>query len=81
MRNKGVDYVLINMDCPKLNGREMLKIIRSEPSFSRLRVYGMSNVSRSEAGVPLGPDGCDDWFLKPVNREVFLAAITTRSAG
>lgn len=61
------DIVLMDINMPEMDGREMIRSIRNEPEFDGLRLYGVSGLESDEAGVAVGDEGVDRWFTKPVD--------------
>lgn len=66
-RNGKPDFVLLDMNMPELDGPATIRILREQSEFDGLQVYGVSGFDRQEIGVPLGPDGVDKWYTKPIN--------------
>ncbi|WP_207423298.1 response regulator [Desertivirga brevis] len=61
------DIVLLDLNMPKMNGIEFLKIIRNDPSLKDLKVFVMTtsgDVSDREATSKLGVLG---YLIKPLN--------------
>jgi carbon storage regulator CsrA len=76
------DVVLLDMQMPRLGGRETLAAIRRHERLSRLLVFGVSGSTPDEQGIALGGrDGIDDWFEKPLNPNQLVARMKQRLAG
>lgn len=74
-RHDPPNVVLLDMNMPKLDGRQTLDRIRKERSLRNLRVIAVSGLRPEEAGVQIGPDGVDYWFQKPVDPKALVAEI------
>jgi CheY-like chemotaxis protein len=62
------DVVLLDMQMPRLGGRETLAAIRRHERLNRVLVFGVSGSTPDEQGIAIGTrDGVDDWFEKPLN--------------
>ena len=62
------DVVLLDMQMPRLNGKDTLTAIRSHELWSRLLVFGISGSAPQEYGITIGgQQGIDEWFEKPIN--------------
>jgi carbon storage regulator CsrA len=61
------DAVVLDMQLPRLNGAAAIGVMRSDPRFRGLKVFAVSGMNRQEVSVPLGPDGVNDWFSKPLD--------------
>ncbi|OAI51576.1 hypothetical protein AYO47_06975, partial [Planctomyces sp. SCGC AG-212-M04] len=62
------DVVLLDMQMPRMSGRETLSAIRSRADWRDLTVFGVSGAAAEAYGVAIGgSDGVDGWFQKPLN--------------
>ncbi len=61
------DFVLLDMRMPHRNGPETVRWIRSKRTIRSLPVYSVSATSPQELGLPVGPDGVNAWFPKPLD--------------
>ena len=61
------DIVLLDMNMPGLNGRGTIDAIRRNPKTSSLRVFAVSGDHQEASNVPLGVDGVNRWFQKPIS--------------
>ena len=64
--------VTLDLALPGVDGWEILKALKSEPSTARVPVIIVSLVENHELGFALG---ADDYFLKPLERRQFLARL------
>jgi len=70
------DVVLLDMMLPKMDGPEMLSMIRKHDRLNDLTVFGMSGRRADEVGIEVGGrNGIDAWFEKPLNPNSLVAAI------
>lgn len=73
------DLILLDLNMPRMNGREFLQAIKADPAFSDIPVVVLttSEVERDvEASYKSGAAG---YITKPVDMEQFVAAITQLS--
>lgn len=61
------DAVVMDMQLPRLGGAAAVGVLRSDPRFAGLKVYAVSGMDRSVLHVPVGPEGVDHWFSKPLD--------------
>src|SRR5437764_8931486 len=61
------EAVVLDMQLPRLGGAAAVGVLRSDPRFRGLKVYAVSGMDRREAHVPVGPEGVDFWFAKPLD--------------
>jgi carbon storage regulator CsrA len=69
------DFVLLDMSMPRCSGPEFLENLRRRQEFQDLRVFAVSGHSSHSAGVPVGPDGVDGWFRKPLNTSRLISSM------
>ena len=61
------DFVLLDMNMPRKNGAETIVEIRRNPDLKALRVFAVSGSDQDEMNVPVGPEGVNRWFTKPLD--------------
>ncbi len=68
------DFVLLDMNMPRMDGVETIKEIRSTAGLEELKVFAVSGAEREDLHLGIGKDGVDAWFQKPVcSRELVQA--------
>ena len=60
-------FVLLDMMMPECDGRETFQRIRRMPALENLPIFAVSGASPDSLGLPVGKDGVEDWFPKPLN--------------
>ena len=69
------DLLLLDLNMPKLDGRQVLAQIRAEPSLRRLPVVVLTT-SRQEEDIDRSYElGCNSFVTKPLDIEPFMRAI------
>ena len=61
------DVVLLDMMMPRVDGPEFVRQVRSDPRMSGMSIFALSAMKPDEVDLPTGPDGVDQWYVKPVN--------------
>ena len=61
------DFVLLDMNMPRKNGAETISEIRRNPDFKGLKVFAVSGSDQQDMNVPVGPEGVNRWFTKPLD--------------
>ena len=69
------DAVVLDMQMPRLGGAAAVGVMRSDPRFRGLKVYAVSGMDRGELQVPVGPEGVDHWFSKPLDPQQLVECI------
>jgi carbon storage regulator CsrA len=75
------DAVVLDMHLPRLGGEQAVSVLRSDPRFRGLRVYAVSGMSRHDVRVPVGPDGVNQWFTKPLDPRQLVDCINAEISG
>jgi two-component system alkaline phosphatase synthesis response regulator PhoP len=67
------DLCLIDVQLPGMDGREMVRVLRSNPETKTLPIIMMTSVAVSPADVVKGVDnGADEYFSKPLDLELLV---------
>lgn len=66
-------FVITDMGLPGEGGASLVRHIRSDPSYSQLRIFGVSGTTPDENG--LDHSHVDGWFMKPLNVESLVSAV------
>jgi carbon storage regulator CsrA len=60
--------VLLDMHMPRVDGPQVLTMIRQSPALDGLLVFGVSGSDPHDLGISIGtPQGVDEWLAKPLN--------------
>ncbi|WP_020485418.1 response regulator [Methylomonas sp. MK1] len=83
LRRQGADYVdvprpdliLLDLNMPRMNGREFLAKIKSEPDFSSIPAIVLTTSDIERDVVATYQLGANSYITKPVDVEQFIAAV------
>lgn len=75
LTEKAPDVVLLDMRMPRFDGRRTISAIRNNPDYRGLKLFAVSGMRPEELNVPVGPDGVDRWFTKPLNPKALIDAL------
>ncbi|MEM7477057.1 MAG: response regulator [Planctomycetota bacterium] len=69
------DIVLLDMNMPRMNGKETVSQIRRRPELNSLKLFAVSGMTSDSAEVPVGSGGVDRWFRKPIQPDELVLQI------
>lgn len=69
------DLMVLDLDMPKLGGREVLRRVRSSVATAGLPVVILTGSEDHEAEAQLMEEGADDYIRKPIDPPRFIARI------
>jgi two-component system, sensor histidine kinase and response regulator len=69
------DLILLDIMMPGMNGFEVCRRLKQNPSFARIPVVFVTALSETEDKVKAIDAGGDDFLTKPFNRPILLARI------
>jgi CheY-like chemotaxis protein len=61
------DVILLDINMPKMNGIEFLKVIREDETFKDLKVFIMTTSSEAEDRLEAEKLGISGYIIKPLN--------------
>ena len=71
------DLILLDLNLPKVDGREVLEKIKSDPKLRRVPVIALTSSTREEDVVRAYDLGVNTFISKPVKFEDFIRVIAT----
>jgi two-component system cell cycle response regulator DivK len=72
---KRPDFVLLDIQLPDMNGKEVLKMIRQNEITKNISVIAVTSFAMSGDRERLMEAGCDGYIEKPIDPEVFITQI------
>jgi CheY-like chemotaxis protein len=67
--------ILLDINLPKLNGIEVLRIVKHDPELKMIPVVMLTVSKRDEDIIKSYNDGCNSFIQKPVNFENFVEVV------
>ena len=71
------DAVVMDMQMPRLNGRDCVNRIRSDCHFDDIKLYVVSGMEQQAMQVSSGERGIQRWFSKPLSPEDLVSELAT----
>jgi response regulator RpfG family c-di-GMP phosphodiesterase len=68
IRQKSYDLVLLDIDMPEMNGKEVCRRLREEPPCAHLKIIMLSGRATADEMAQLQMAGVDDYLTKPLSR-------------
>lgn len=62
-----IDFIIVDLNMPNLNGKEFIKVIRSSNLYCDLPIIILSGTDESKERIECLNLGADDFMLKPFN--------------
>lgn len=75
LRTKGADLAIIDRNMPGLSGIEVVKVIRANPKFAKVKILMCTAASVTMEVDEAFAAGADDYVLKPLNFPALLAKV------
>jgi two-component system alkaline phosphatase synthesis response regulator PhoP len=70
------DLVLMDMQLPGMDGKEIIRVLRSNPDTAKIRVIAMSGrQNKSRDAVNGFTAGADEYLVKPLDTELLMVRI------
>jgi len=69
------DAILVDYGLPGMNGWDLVRLLRAEPSFAQLPIFAVSAHSLPSDRVRARAAGCTDFFGKPIDMDALLTAL------
>ncbi|MBI1347814.1 response regulator [bacterium] len=61
------EFLLLDLRMPRCDGSELLRHIRAQPTFEKLKVFVVSGMSQSNCDIDIDQQQIEGWFCKPLD--------------
>jgi uncharacterized protein (TIGR02266 family) len=78
MRRARPDLILLDLSLPGMDGTEVCREVKADPLLRDTPVLMVTSAGRDDERVRCEEAGCDGIVTKPIDRNVFLAAVRDR---
>jgi signal transduction histidine kinase/CheY-like chemotaxis protein len=62
-----LDFIIIDMQMPHMDGIQFTKIIRANPKYQHIKIIMMTSINQPQSPAELRSIGLNGWFTKPVS--------------
>ncbi len=69
------DLMLLDLNMPKMDGKQLLKQMRADPNLRRIPVVALTTSKQEEDIIRTYDLGANSYIIKPVNMDQFINAI------
>lgn len=76
LARSGISMVICDINMPRMNGLEMLDILRKNPRYATIPVIMLTSERHPSLVERAKNAGANGWITKPFNAEALLAAVT-----
>jgi len=74
-QNEKPDFMLVDMNLPRLDGGKVINKVRANPSFDTMEIFAVSGHTPRSAGVDVYKKRIAGWFQKPLKPAGLVASI------
>ncbi|MGH2582302.1 MAG: response regulator [Anaerolineales bacterium] len=71
------DLILLDLNLPKMNGREVLAAIKNDPDFKRIPVVVLTTSQDEKDVLESYKNFASSYIVKPVNMEKFIKVVAS----
>ena len=79
--NPSPDFIMMDIRMPRMNGAELIRRIRENPSFDPIKLFAISGESPGQAEVDLSKNRVSRWFQKPLQPADLVSEINREFTG
>lgn len=79
-QNVPLDLILCDINMPEMNGYDVLKIVRSEASYTTIPFIFLTALNQKDNMIQALQLGCDEYIRKPVDLDILENLVKTRIA-
>lgn len=70
-----ISLMLLDWNMPQMNGFELLRAVRADRAYDRVRILMVTSESQSEQVLRALTAGANEYLMKPFNKEVLVAKL------
>ena len=75
LKERDVDMVITDLNMPNMNGIELTRSLRSDPSFRFMPVLFLTTESQLKRREAAGEAGAIGWFVKPFKPDQLIRVV------
>ena len=71
-----IELLLVDWNMPEMNGYELLRAVRAQRAYDRVRILMVTSEAQSEQVIKALSAGANEYLMKPFNRDVLVAKLS-----
>ena len=71
-----IELMLVDWNMPEMNGYELLRAVRAQRAYDRVRILMVTSEAQSEQVIKALSAGANEYLMKPFNRDVLVAKLS-----
>ena len=75
-RHPDIELLLVDWNMPEMNGYELLRAVRAQRAYDRVRILMVTSEAQSEQVIKALSAGANEYLMKPFNRDVLVAKLS-----
>ena len=75
-RHPDIELLLVDWNMPEMNGYELLRAVRAQRAYDRVRILMVTSEAQNEQVVKALNAGANEYLMKPFNRDVLVAKLS-----
>lgn len=76
-----IEVALVDWNMPVMNGIELIRHLRSQREYDRLRIMMVTTESESEQVATAFAAGANEYVMKPFTKEILMAKLSLLDVG
>ena len=75
-----IELLLVDWNMPEMNGYELLRAVRAQRAYDRVRILMVTSEAQNEQVVKALNAGANEYLMKPFNKDVLVAKLQLMDA-
>ena len=71
-----IELMLVDWNMPEMNGYELLRAVRAQRAYDRVRILMVTSEAQNEQVVKALNAGANEYLMKPFNKDILVAKLS-----